>query len=199
VSRKFGRRIFAAMCGFATNLNGSIDELTRESTGFRRIDVVEICPSLESSLCDRAEAAGFTTVRLNHRSGFDLATTDGTQRAVELAKKHRFRKAWVSIPGLMRRPFPDSCVNDSRQEHNHQRAKQRSHAMARNILAVCREVVSGGGHVYWEWPPRACGWSWLEPFRAWTEKQGHTAHNIRIDGCAVGLRTEIWQVVSGRF
>ena len=130
-----------------------------------------------------------TTVRLNHRSGCDLATTDGMQRAVDLTRKHRFRKAWVSLPGLMRRPFPDSCVNDSRQEHNHQRAKQRSHAMARNILAVCREVVSGGGHVCWEWPPRACGWSWLEPFRAWAEKEGHTAHSIRIDGCAVGLRT----------
>ena len=158
-----------------------------------QVDIMEVACSPNSTMTTTFQEQGYTGLRINYRTGYDLDTKKGTEYLREEIKKTAPRLVWVSM--VCTRMSVLQNLTERTPEQMDKFLKRRGQDFRR-----CDEVVSGlevalqqGGDIAWEWPTTAVtGWRSkpLQRLQKIMKKQGRQIYWVIVDGCQYGFE---WQ------
>ena len=79
------------------------------------VDLVEVCAPWDSPLCRAVRECGGTAIALGVHNGFDLLTTQGYRKAIDVIRKLRPRYVHISPPCHLWSPF-QNCTKRTEQQ-----------------------------------------------------------------------------------
>ena len=124
-------------------------------------DVWELCCSPNSGLTQACLDVGLRAERYTIEKGFDLRKrTVGMARATK-AKEVKVRKAWGSPPCTDFSAMLNLTQNENFRK-NLPRRRSETRAIVRNFVLTFKQVILGGGDIYYEWPTGCHGWNIAE-------------------------------------
>ena len=158
-----------------------------------QVDIMEIACSPNSTLTATFQDHGYTGLRVNYLTGFNLDAKHGTAKLATTIAETKPRLTWVSM----------SCTRLSALQNLTPRTPEemdrflhrRGQDLRRNdeVVQSLEPVLESGDDIAWEWPTTAtAGWKSeaIARLHRLAAKHNRRLHWTRIDGCAYGLQ---WQ------
>ncbi len=109
-------------------------------------DVWEVCCVPDSGLTQACRAERYTV-----ENGYDLRKgTSGVTFATK-AKEVKVKKVWVSPPCTDFSQILNLTQNEEFRK-NLPRRQQETRAIVRGVVLIFKQVILGGGEIYYEWP-----------------------------------------------
>ena len=153
-----------------------------------KCDLIEVCGE-KGSLTERVLADGGVAYRIGLSNKMDLSTTNGTERALEFARKVRPRWMWFSLPCNPNSPLQKLNQRNEEQIENWKWKRRKALKIIGSGRRLAFEQIERGGEIAWEWPVNNRGWllkEVVDMFRQVGQKKEVLI--TRLDGCQVNLR-----------
>ena len=195
VTEKQVRPSLARRLAMAAALTCTLMGPVREMIGAvsPQVDIMEIACSPNSTLTATFQNHGYTGLRVNYLTGFNLDAKHGTAKLATPIAETKPRLTWVSM----------SCTRLSALQNLTPRTPEemdrflhrRGRDLCRNdeVVQSLEPVLESGDDIAWEWPTTAtAGWKSkaIARLHRLAAKHNRRLHWIRIDGCASGLQRQ---------
>ena len=177
----------------AYDLRQDVEEAMMECVGepLSPVDVMEVCCEMDSLLVKTVEQMGGTGMRLGLFNGYNLLTDAGLQRVLEAIRRYRPKVLWISMPCGATSPIQHLNELTPEAWKKSQKRRSRSKKLVKNGVRAMAEQIWLGGEILQEWPFPNDAWKQKEVMDFWnTLASMDRCETIRLDGCAVGLRTD---------
>ena len=162
VTKKMVRPVLARRLAQAAALTTVLMQPVKElfSSVNQQLDVMEVACSPTSELSTTFEAAGYTTFRVNYKSGFDLDTKKGTTDLKHAIEQKHPKLTWVSMQCTRLSSLQNLTPRTPEQWDKFM--KRRGQDLRRNeeVVESLDSVLANGDDIAWEWP--ALSTCWLE-------------------------------------
>ena len=172
LARKLYRSASLVNAGLSKDIQTVLDAETVD-----RCDFVEICYSDTPCLTEAMQRRGLSSFSLLRSDGVGNHDAKTREKILSWLSEKRPQKAWFSPPVIT-------------HQNNSTRCSLRSRQILRQFFGYAAAVLSGGGHIYWEWPAKCIGWSSVElrEFRAQQKSCGRELFMTACDSCFFAKR-----------